>query len=723
MTATTPENGLRPRFRRLARGTVVSAIALALCGLGAGSASAASDSTTDESPATELVLTAGVRGTVTPGSATTASLTVINDDTSALSAGRVTVELNRTPLPDETAVASWLDDSEAAGGFTALGSDATAPVDPESSVTSSLFIPADTLTGLAPGVYPIRATLTGAATDAQEDADAVTSTSVLVVSAAAKPSVAVLVPITATPADGALLTAEELNVLTADDGRLTAVLEGVSGTSAVLAIDPAIPAAINALGSTASESTQEWLRQLEALPNERFALQFGDADATTQAQAGLPALLQPTTLAPFVNPAGFTNPAPETPDPTPTPTDAPQPTPEPTDGPVLPDDSELITVDGATPGLLWPRSDVSAADLATFATYVGDDAVTTVLSSSALSGATGARGAVGAQNVLVVDEPASDALSKAANEPDAAIRQRWLAEASAHLALSAQAHPSVPRLIGLDRDETRTAEALSEAISAVDSLGFGLSGVLAAPAAPVTLSVEPDSTRGTALQRMLDSEVVLGEFASILDDRQLLLSPKRIQIMRATAVGLGEKGFDEAVAAVNTATIDTLNAVDIPPASTIQLLSANADLPFSVRNDLPWPVNIRLSVHPSDPRLDVQAITPWTIQPDSTTRVKVPVSARVGSGEVSLRLELSSPTGVEISQPETVRVSVRAEWETIGLALLGTLIVLLIGLGIIRTVRRRRREAAETADTDQSKDRDADADAGAESVAIEESNE
>lgn len=718
MTATTLENGLRPRLRRLACGTVISAIALGLLGFGAGSASAASDPESEEQPPVELFLSAGVRGTVSPGSATTASLTIENDATSALSAGRVTVELNRTPLADEAAITSWLDESEASGGFDQLGTDTTAPVDAEGSVTSSLFIPPETLGDLAPGVYPMRATLSGAQNDGQDAAaETVTSTTVLVVTAATTQSVAVMVPITATPLDGALLTADELNTLTAADGDLTAVLEGVSGTSAILAIDPAIPAAIKALGSAASESAREWLRRLDALPNERFALQFGDADATTQSQAGLTALLQPTTLAPFLNPANFTAAVDETPAPTITPTETPEPTPEPTDGPVLPDDAQLTAVEGAVPGILWPRSDVAAADLTAFSSYMGDAAVT-VLSSTSVSGATGARAAVGAQSVLVADAEASDALSKASNENDTAIRQRWLAEASAHLYLSAQANPSVPRLIGLDRDETRTAEALGEAISAVDSLGFGLSGVLAAPAAPVTLTTEQDVTRATALQRMLDSEVVLGEFASILDDRQLLLSPKRIQIMRATAVGLGEKGFDEAVAGVNTATTDTLNAVDIPPASTIQLLSANADLPFSVRNELPWPVNIVLSVRPSDPRLDVQSVTPATIQAGTTTRVKVPVSARVGSGEVTLRLELSSPTGVEISQPENVRVSVRAEWETIGLALFGGIIVLLLGLGIIRTVRRRRREAApETVGSAESKRTDADA------ASVEESNE
>ncbi|MDN3445220.1 DUF6049 family protein [Microbacterium sp. APC 3901] len=732
MTATTPENGLRTRLHRLARGSVISAIVLGLAGAGAPGAFAATDAESEGS-SVDLLLSAGVRGTVAPGTATTASITVQNDSRSELSSGRVTVELNRTPLTDEAAITTWLDEADATGGFEQLGSDTTAPVDAEASATTSLFLPPEVLGDLAPGVYPLRATLSGAQTDAQDDARSVTSTTVLVVTAAANPPIAVMVPVTATPDGGALLTADELSALTAPDGALTAVVDGVRGTSAILAIDPAIPAAIRVLGSSAPESAREWLRLLDALPNERFALQFGDADATTQAQAGLSALLQPTTLAPFLSSSGFTEPADGTPTPTATPAPTPasvpsegsdgteptaepepsdEPTPQPTDGPVLPRDAELTAIEGATPGILWPRSDVSAADLEVFSTFVSGGAVT-VLSSSSVGDVPGAHADVNGRGVLVTDAAVSTALSQAASEDDTAARQQRLAEASALLSLSSQSNPSTPLLIGLDRDETRTAEALGEAVASVDSPGFGLAEVLAVPATSATLSAEPDQARATALQRMLDSEVVLGEFASILDDSQLLLSPKRIQIMRATAVGLTEKGFDDAVFDVNEATTETLNAVDIPPASTIQLLSANADLPFSVRNDLPWPVNIQLSVKPSDPRLDVQSVTPWTIQPGTTTRVKVPVSARVGSGEVTLTLSLSSPTGVPISQPESVRVSVRAEWEAIGLGVFGGLIVLLLGLGIIRTIRRRRREA----------DAENDQETTSHSDAVEEMNE
>lgn len=714
MTATTPDYGLRARLHRLARGSVVLAIALSSCGL-AVSSSAVGATESDDETAVVLHVAAGVHGTVAPGSATTASLTVQNDSTTRLSSGRIVLEVSRTPLADDAAVDSWLSDDEAAGSFDEIGADTTAPVDPEGTVTSSLFIPPEALADLGPGVYPLRASLSGAQSDG---ADAVTSTSVLIVTDVAASPVAVMVPITATPESGALLTADELATLTGTDGDLTAVLEGVAGTAAVLAIDPAIPAAIRVLGSSAPETAREWLLQLDELPNERFALQFGDADAQVQAQAGMPDLLQPTTLSPFLNPANFTS-APAGPG---GPDATVSPSPTPTDGPVLPTDEQLTTIEKAAPGILWPRSDVSVENLATFSTYV-DGPSTTVLSSTSVAATGGARATIDGRDVLVSDAAASEALSDAAAEDDQAARQSSLAEANAHLYLSGHANAFAPLLVALDRDETRSDEALRESITAVDSLGFGLGALEAAPAAPATLTSDADEARAASLRTMLDSEPTLTQFATILDDPQLLLSPKRMQILRATGVGLSDNAFATAVASVHKATQDTLDAVDIPPASTIQLLSANADLPFSVRNDLPWPVNIRLSVYPSDARLDVEPVTPWTVQAGTTARVKVPVSARVGSGEVSLRLELSSPTGVPISQPETVRIAVRAEWETIGLVVFGGLIVLLLGLGIIRTVTRKRREAAEISEAEAEAEAAGDPDVEAPGTPHKESNE
>ncbi|KJQ52580.1 DUF6049 family protein [Microbacterium sp. SA39] len=703
MSVKTPETGFRARLQQLARRTAVFAIALTLaCVASPGAVSAAETPPADDEQSVELYVSAGLRGTIAPGSSTSALLSVRNRTDSELTAGRVRVEIGTTPLVDDEAVSTWFDDEEAAGEFTTLGTEGTEPIDAGESSTATVFVPETTIGELSPGIYPLRAELTGATTGGPTADDEVardtTATSVLVVAATSASLVGVLVPITATPADGALLTTDELAALTAPEGSLTAQLDGVAGTTAVLAIDPSIPAAIRVLGTAAPEQATEWLARLDELPNARFALQFGDADAAVQAQAQLPELLQPLTFAPFLDPANFPL-APATDPPATATAGTTEPTPAPSDAPPLPDDEELTAVDGALPRILWPRAAVSPDDLAAFAGYLGEG-TTTIVSSSTVGGQSAARAEVDGHDLLVTDAAASAALSDAAAEADPAARQRLLAESAARIFLAEARAPGAPLLLGLEREETRAPDALREAISAADSIGFDLGALRETAPAAATISVEPDTTGVEHVANLLADEQALGAFSSILADPQVLLSPERIRILRTLAVSTPPEAFTPSVEAHRALTTATLGAVSIPPSSTIQLLSANADLPIRVRNDLPWPVTVQLTASPTDPRLEVKPLVETVVQANSTLTVKVPVSARVGSGEVDLRLALHSPTGVLIQGDQIMRVAVRADWETIGLGVLGTLVVLLISFGVLRTVRRKRREAAEAADVE-----------------------
>ena len=317
-----------------------------------------------------------------------------------------------------------------------------------------------------------------------------------------------------------------------------------------------------------------------------------------------------------------------------------------------------------------------------------------MISSAALGGQSAAHAVVDGHDLLVTDSGLSESLSQVAAEADPVDRQRLLAEAAALLTLAESRVAGAPLLIGLDRDENRDAAALRDAISTADSIGFELSALRATPPASATLTSEADPARATAVTELLTDEGTLTAFSSILTDPQVLLSPERIRILRTLAVGSSTKAFAKKVSEHRERTSETLEAVSIPPSSTIQLLAANADLPIAVRNDLPWPVTVQLFVSPTDPRLEVTPMTETVVEANSTKRVKVPVSARVGSGEVDLRLSLYSPTGVQIQDQQKIRVAVRAEWETIGLIVFGGLAAVLIALGVIRTVRRKRREAA-----------------------------
>ncbi|MFS0853478.1 DUF6049 family protein [Microbacterium sp. 179-I 3D4 NHS] len=692
MTATTSEIGFRARVRRFTRTAAVLGVAVGVCGF-ASPAHAAEEELTDAATPT-LSVSVGVHGRVAPGAAATATMSVRNDTDEEVPGGRVVVEIGNTPLTDSAAVSTWVADGTAPGDFQQIGGDTADAVAPGDAERINVEVPVEALAALAPGVYPVRATLDDSPGDSSRDDsdDEVTAESVLVITDTA-PQVGVIVPITATPADRVLLTSEELSTLTSADGALTAQLDGVTGTAAVLAIDPSILAAIRVLGTAAPQSATEWLARLDELPNERFALQFGDADVTVQSQAQLPELLQPTTLTPFIDPRNL----PSTPStPTPTPAAAATPTPAPTPEPSLPDDETLTRVDRAIDGIVWPRGGVRGDDLAAFSSYLGGEA-TTIVSSTDIEEASPAHVTASDRDVLVVQEAASLAISRAAAEADEDARTGWLSTASAHLFLAAQSTPQAPLLVGLLRDETRDASALRAAIASVDSIGFDLSSVRAsAPTAAALRVVDPNPERVQALESMLVDEGTLASFATILDDPQVLLSRERIRVLREIGVGATDAAFAEGVLTHRENTRMTLGAVSIPPSSTIQLLSANADLPFSIRNDLPWPVTLRLTVAPTDPRLEVEESTDVVVQAATTARVKVPVSARVGSGELDLRLNIYSPSGVLIDGPQTVPVAVRAEWETIGLVVFGSLAVLLIAGGVVRTVLRRRRSAGES---------------------------
>ncbi|UGS25706.1 DUF6049 family protein [Microbacterium resistens] len=696
------------RVRRATR-AVATAVALIVGAAVAVTAPDAAFATPTPTPTPEpaglgITLVPEAHGTYGPGAPLGATIAIDNADDTALGAGRVRLEIGRTALGDRSAVQSWLSGEDAAAALSPLGEGATTPVDAEETSTVTVVVPAADVGALAPGVYPIRATFSApaAAADAPSPAP-VSAVSVLVVPRGPAPSVAVAVPVTAS-ARGALLNAEELTALTAPDGALSTLLDGVAGTSAILAVDPAIPASIRALGSTAPATATAWLTRLETLPNERFPLRFGDADTAAQASAGLEAPLGVDTLEPLLRPQDFAPTGPGT-DATATPTPTPSPTPDPTPTaatPELPDLAELVDVGATRDDLLWPRGEVSAADVATLSRYrtsaaATDDPTVSILPSTSFGQGEAqapvpARGEVDGAPVLVSDAAVADALSRAAGEADALRRDAPLTEA---VALLWFADPASPVLAGLDRADRRSAEGLRDAVTTLSGgRPASLGELLASPAAALTVVSAPAADRAGAVSTLLEDEERVAAFATVLEDPRQLTVRQRISVLRLLAVGRnrGEADFADALAAQRDDTRDTLDAVGLQPSNPI-LISAAVDVPVWLRNDLPYPVSVRLEAEPSDARLDVQRFTDVTGQPDGTTRLTIPVEARVASGEVDLRMTLTSPTGVPIGDAQVARLTVRAEWENIGLVILGAVAVLLIGGGIVRTVLRRRKAA------------------------------
>ncbi len=209
----------------------------------------------------------------------------------------------------------------------------------------------------------------------------------------------------------------------------------------------------------------------------------------------------------------------------------------------------------------------------------------------------------------------------------------------------------------------------------------------------------PPAERVAEASALFAQEAELARFATILDDPVLLTGPERAEILQLLGVGWVDEParWATATSVHHEATAATFASVRLLPTTTINLFGSEAALRFSVRNDLPYPVNLVLYATPDDLRLDVQRANPVVATASSNTRVEVPVQARIGNGEVTLSLQLRSRASVAIGPTESVDVNVRAEWETVGIIALSVVVGGLVLLGGVRTVLRvrgRRRASA-----------------------------
>jgi hypothetical protein len=671
----------------------VAAIAVGLAVPAA--ATAATPSPTPSASTAPPILSAAPagNGVLRPGDTLAVLSTLANPGDATVPSSAATLSMGTAPLADDGALTRWLsgDASGVSVQQIATGTLDATPASAQNTVSFTVPGTDPSLAGRGAGVYPLLVQTTGTAS--------LRAPTVLVIPAdGATTPLAVVVPITAPPRTSGLLTASELADLTAVDGPLSAQLDAVDGSLATLAVDPAIPAAIRVLGSAAPPTAVAWLQRLLALPNDRFALQFGDADLSAQVRAGVATPLTPTSLRSYMTAADFTRPVASVT--TPSPTESPVP-----GQPSFPDLAALLDIGSADQNVFWPATgSVDAGVVSALGALGTESAPARVLVASGnLAGApTTASATIGGVSTLAYDAEVSSALTAAAAENDTARRGAALAAASGHLAFARTGTDDRPVLAVLDRGTDRSRVSLRATLGALASApGYTPSTFAAiegAPATDVTLGdASPDTVRAADVSALISDEGTVDRFATILDEPDLLTGRERAEVLQVLNVAWTGDAARTAVADHRAATQTTLDSVGIL-SSDFRLVSSSAPLRPWVRNDLPWPITVVLHAQPDDVRLRVQASTQIHAQAAANTRVEVPVEARIANGEVDVAMQLYSPTDEPVGSRQSVQVEVRAEWEGIGLIVIIALVVVFLGIGVLRTISgRRRARAAETA--------------------------
>ncbi|WP_353808134.1 DUF6049 family protein [Agromyces sp. SYSU T00194] len=619
----------------------------------------------------------------------------------------IVVGLAGRALGSTDALADWTAGTDSAPSGTELARETLSAVPNGSTLTTRIEVDTGDLAQDATAALPLFVAL-------EDDGETIAwSTGVAVWSAGddiGSVSLAVAAPITVPGQDEGLYPAELLEGWTSPQGILTRRLDALADTPVALAIDPAIIASIRVLGADAPESALAWLDRLGTVTNETFPLAYADADLAAQAQAGLDAPLQPTTFDDVADPEDLVVPSAE---------------PEATDLPASPDATPAPTtepgadeVEAPVPGVLdfaytrtdiaWPADDTLAdGDLA----FLDEAGLTTaIVAGTNVEAVTGAArdaaATIGGATAVVSDIEVTDALRAA---EAATTTTEWAAanaDLAASLALIAADGGSSGRtlLATFARTQPVSTERVAGAIETIGGLPWteaaSLSQAIGAPPTSRALRSSPEADdRIARIRTMVEYDGELAEFSTILDEPEQLTAAYRrdlLAVLGASWVS-DTTGWDSTSSAFVSGTREVLDAVSIVPSSEFTVISRESGILVTVQNDLPYPVNVVITVDPSNGRLLVEGPVETTIEPDSRGTTTVPVQAGVGNGAVALLVSLESPAGVPVGNTVRFGANVQADWEGIGAAVMGAALAILFGLGIWRIIRRRRQERADEA--------------------------
>jgi hypothetical protein len=129
--------------------------------------------------------------------------------------------------------------------------------------------------------------------------------------------------------------------------------------------------------------------------------------------------------------------------------------------------------------------------------------------------------------------------------------------------------------------------------------------------------------------------------------------------------------------------------VKIVKGSNINLVAQDSRVPILVRNNYDTEVRVLIHVSTSNLRVRLPRTTSVVIPANSTINATVPVQA-VANGEVTLSVWLTSFSGVRIGNSLNIEMKVLGNFEAIAMVSLGSFILILLVVGTIRTLRRRK---------------------------------
>jgi hypothetical protein len=136
----------------------------------------------------------------------------------------------------------------------------------------------------------------------------------------------------------------------------------------------------------------------------------------------------------------------------------------------------------------------------------------------------------------------------------------------------------------------------------------------------------------------------------------------------------------------------------LPPAkvfvvsgSDINIVSRESKIPVSVQNNYDREVTIRVHASAPDPAVNVEKYVSLTIPANSRKDALIPISILSG-GEYKLNVWLTTFTDQRVGETVSIKLTVNPDIEIMIIVVFGSVIVILLGLGVLRMARRNKSE-------------------------------
>lgn len=203
-----------------------------------------------------------------------------------------------------------------------------------------------------------------------------------------------------------------------------------------------------------------------------------------------------------------------------------------------------------------------------------------------------------------------------------------------------------------------------------------------------------DADTSTAISAMSSSLTSLAPLAKATDDPDAVYDSVTPQILPSLAAQRTPSEQLDSATAMTSQITGMLSAVSVEPSSAVNLINKSANFPVLVRNNLPWPIHVDVTLVPDDPRLRATPALSQTLAAQGATTVEVPVGA-IGSGDIAVTYKVTTPDGVVLDDSQTVTVRMRAGWEDAITAVIASLFAALFLVGITRSLRKRAARKAQ----------------------------